>query len=128
MGGGYVLGMAVLYSKSYNMGIGATMAAAQYSRIDFETDNLYKMLDSCYKSNSRRRYKCAHQAVHYAIKKGTLVKQPCSVCGSLKSEAHHEDYSKPLDVTWLCHKHHMHLHARIERIKKFFKHVLHTEL
>ncbi len=30
----------------------------------------------------------------------------CSDCGETKVEAHHEDYSKPLDVEWLCKKHH----------------------
>jgi len=30
------------------------------------------------------------------------MRRPCTVCGAMKSEAHHEDYSKPLEVTWLC--------------------------
>lgn len=32
---------------------------------------------------------------------------PCAVCGSTITEAHHDDYSKPLDVIWFCRKHHM---------------------
>jgi len=46
----------------------------------------------------------------YAIKTGKLKKQPCEVCGNKKAEKHHEDYSKPLEVKWLCHKHHMEFH------------------
>ena len=42
---------------------------------------------------------------------GKIVPEPCRVCGG-KGEAHHEDYSKPLDVMWLCRKHHMELHHR----------------
>lgn len=42
-----------------------------------------------------------------AVKNGELKRDDCMVCGSPKSEAHHEDYSKPLNVIWLCHKHHM---------------------
>jgi hypothetical protein len=38
---------------------------------------------------------------------------PCEVCGALSAEAHHKDYSRPLDVVWLCRKHHMELHRRV---------------
>lgn len=55
----------------------------------------------------------AHTAVGNAIRDGRLKKSPCSVCGSEKYlHAHHEDYSRPLEVTWLCathhHRHHHH--------------------
>lgn len=46
-----------------------------------------------------------------AILKGWLIKSPCLVCGDVKSQAHHEDYNKPLDVVWLCPLHHRRLHA-----------------
>lgn len=35
----------------------------------------------------------------------------CVVCGNKKTEAHHSDYSKPLDVTFLCKPHHFALHS-----------------
>lgn len=38
-----------------------------------------------------------------------LVRKPCEVCGE-KAEAHHDDYAKPLDVRWLCFKHHREWH------------------
>jgi hypothetical protein len=47
-----------------------------------------------------------------AIKKGVLTRQPCKVCGNPKVEAHHDDYSKPFDVRWLCHKHHREVHGQ----------------
>lgn len=54
-----------------------------------------------------RDYNEAHSAVHSAKAKGELVKEPCEICGSkVRVEAHHEDYSKPLDVRWLCNNHH----------------------
>ena len=31
---------------------------------------------------------------------------PCEICGSLTTHRHHEDYSKPLDIRWLCSRHH----------------------
>jgi hypothetical protein len=46
----------------------------------------------------------ARRAVLDAKSKGTLkVPSKCSDCGKkAKVQAHHKDYSKPLDVTWLC--------------------------
>ena len=41
-----------------------------------------------------------------------LEKKPCEVCGSEKVDAHHDDYLKPLDVRWLCRKHHMQVHRK----------------
>ena len=48
----------------------------------------------------------ARDAVANALRDGRLSRLPCAVCGSLRSEAHHEDYSKPFDVVWLCKLHH----------------------
>lgn len=45
-----------------------------------------------------------------AIKSGKLKKLPCSSCGEKKTEAHHDDYLKPLDVRWLCVRCHSTLH------------------
>jgi hypothetical protein len=57
---------------------------------------------------------CA-QAVKAAVKSGKLTKLPCSVCGSKKSQAHHDDYDKPLDVIWFCHRHHGARHRELNR-------------
>jgi hypothetical protein len=48
----------------------------------------------------------AQQEVQRAIYSGVLVKQPCIVCGNQEAFAHHSDYSKPLDVDWMCRYHH----------------------
>ena len=56
------------------------------------------------KSNPEKRK--AHSVVRCAMKSGNLSRKPCAVCGRLDSQAHHDDYSKPLDVRWLCPKHH----------------------
>lgn len=56
----------------------------------------------------------AHQAVKYAIRVGKLVRpNTCQRCGSERSiHAHHEDYSKKLDVLWLCHACHVDVHRK----------------
>lgn len=45
-----------------------------------------------------------------AVRDGRIKKQPCLVCGEPIVQAHHEDYSKPLSVVWLCDQHHKELH------------------
>lgn len=47
------------------------------------------------------------------IRRGKLVRKPCEVCGDSKSQAHHDDYSKPDDIRWLCHMHHLEVHGVI---------------
>jgi hypothetical protein len=51
-------------------------------------------------------------ALNAAVKKGEIVRQPCEVCGA-DAQAHHDDYSRPLDVRWLCTKHHAEHHTSI---------------
>lgn len=47
----------------------------------------------------------ARREVSSAVRAGRLIPQPCSVCGA-KAQAHHHDYTKPLEVEWLCTVHH----------------------
>src|ERR1700686_4886225 len=53
----------------------------------------------------------ARIAVMLAVRNGQLVRKPCEVCGGPKSEGHHEDYTKPLEVVWLCRWHHTLAHG-----------------
>lgn len=59
---------------------------------------------------------CRKQAKK-AIRSGILLRMPCEVCKEIKSEAHHDDYDKPLDVRWLCRKHHGEHHRTLKEIK-----------
>ena len=54
----------------------------------------------------------ARNLVASAVKCGRLAKKPCESCGAVEAEAHHEDYSKPLDVTWLCFRCHRAAHGQ----------------
>jgi hypothetical protein len=52
--------------------------------------------------------KRAKWRVRHAKDTGRLIEQPCH-CGA-KAQAHHPDYSRPLDVVWLCSVHHGEAH------------------
>lgn len=60
----------------------------------------------------------AHLKVARAVCKGTLSKKCCEVCYEQKVEAHHPNYDEPLNVIWLCRKHHAELHAQIREDKR----------
>ena len=53
----------------------------------------------------------AHKAVFEAIKAGLLVRGLCERCGGEGTHAHHEDYTQPLQVRWLCLPHHREVHT-----------------
>lgn len=58
-------------------------------------------LQAYWKANPGKRE--ARHAIAYALQTGRIQRKPCEHCGSQKRvHAHHHDYSKPLEVTWLC--------------------------
>lgn len=63
-----------------------------------------------HRQRNPEKYK-ARMLLNNAVRDGRVKKQPCSVCGRAKAQGHHTDYSKPLEVTWLCfacHRSHGH--------------------
>lgn len=66
-------------------------------------------------SKNNKHKKNAHLKVSRAVMNGTIRREyNCSKCNSdFKVEAHHEDYSKPLEVVWLCSKCHHARHVEI---------------
>ena len=80
----------------------------QYDRERFQTFRRQLSVAANFKrhcaANPEKRK--ARSAVGNAIRDGRLVREPCEVCGQHPSEAHHEDYSRPLDVRWFCRIHH----------------------
>lgn len=75
-------------------------------------DNYY------YKKRMNKKYpekKIARDKVYRAIKSGKLERLVCEICGDPKTQAHHyKGYDHPLDVKWLCRKH----HNELEKQKK----------
>lgn len=79
--------------------------------IDYRKKNLKQSDD--YKKKWRIENKekhSAHRKIEVAIRDGRMSKKPCGKCGNIKSHAHHSDYSRPLDVVWLCVRHHKEVH------------------
>lgn len=64
---------------------------------------------AAYREKYPERY-AANTAVANALRRGSITKDPCFCCGSDEVEAHHADYSRPLDVVWLCPVHHKEIH------------------
>lgn len=76
-------------------------------------------------ANTRRKrkmvlgYSGAHRAVARALRSGVLSRQPCAMCNTTAwVAAHHDDYSRPLEVIWLCPEHHAARHAFLAWLAK----------
>lgn len=54
--------------------------------------------------------RAAQISVGNALRDGKLARKPCEVCSAERAHAHHDDYTKPLDVRWLCTTHHAEWH------------------
>lgn len=66
--------------------------------------------------NDEQRFKDSVRSLtRRKIMQGELIKKPCEVCGKIKVDAHHDDYYKPLEVRWLCRRHHQE-HHRNEKV------------
>ena len=56
----------------------------------------------------------ARGLVGYHKRAGDIKMLPCEVCRYGITQAHHTDYSKPLEVMWLCRTHHQKWHEENE--------------
>lgn len=48
-----------------------------------------------------------------AVRLGKIQRKHCRVCGEPRSDGHHHDYSRPLEVDWLCFKCHREEHGQV---------------
>ena len=87
----------------------------EYDNVRWQQDNSrrakqYERVQQ-WKEKNPEKYS-AHIAVSNAVRSGKLVKIPCEVCGAEYVHAHHENYSEPLNVIWLCPSHHRRRHGK----------------
>lgn len=93
-------------------------------RRQYARNYYYKNKDKCRKYHQKYHEinpekRPAQMLIHYSLKTG-VIKKPkfCEKCGEDKVlQGHHMDYSKPLDVLWLCPSCHKAVHM-IDRLKK----------
>ncbi|HJV75392.1 MAG TPA: hypothetical protein VJ654_14290 [Noviherbaspirillum sp.] len=86
-------------------------ARKEYAKTDAYKESHKKALSKYFSSNPKKYQ--AHNILNAAIRDKKIEKWPCQICGSAKVEGHHADYDKPLDVVWLCNKHHREAHALV---------------
>ena len=71
-------------------------------------DKISELHKKDYKKNKKKHM--SRGILNKAVKSNEIIRGVCAKCGESKVEGHHFDYSKPLDVIWLCIKHHHRLH------------------
>lgn len=108
---------------------GYTYASPEYYRLWREVNNEHsreyhrqydkQMYKDKYEREAARRLRYvekypirahANMLLNRAVRKGKVIKQNCGVCSSVRTVAHHPDYSRPLEVLWLCELHHKEWH------------------
>lgn len=100
------------YDKSRNSNIARLIARRRYLH---DHPEVKKRAMERYQDKYPEK-RIAHVIAGNAIRDSRLIKKPCEVCGEIDGvEAHHEDYSKPLEVTWLCREHHLERHGKKRR-------------
>ncbi len=66
----------------------------------------------------------AHQVLKRAIRRGDIIRPTvCSNCPrhDVRIIGHHNDYTKPLEVEWLCEECHSKIHLCLKRILKLLE-------
>ena len=59
--------------------------------------------------------------IQVKVENGNIKKEPCEICETNENVlAHHDDYSKPFEVRWLCRKHHGNWHRENDSPVKAF--------
>jgi hypothetical protein len=74
-------------------------------------------IDKAQRERHVDRFK-SRDIMKHALRDGKIIRGICEVCGDPKTEGHHDDYSQPLRVRWLCKKHHQELTNLVIRGKK----------
>lgn len=78
---------------------------------------LHKLRKARSRHQQKPKYNISRRCC-YAVRRGLLTRGSCVICGTFSEiQGHHNDYSKPLDVVWLCSEHHIWFHKVINKFK-----------
>lgn len=77
---------------------------------------------SNYRAKQKLRYK-AHNMINYALSSGKISRpETCSCCNiGCVPHGHHNDYTKPLEVIWLCVDCHIAFHKEVKLLERQFE-------
>lgn len=93
--------------------------ARQYAKTERNKKRTSERLKSYRKRDSYKVRKKAWSFFERALKNGYIIRPShCDMCKiECKPDGHHHDYSKPLDVQWLCERCHFNQHGKLMDIK-----------
>lgn len=89
----------------------------QRKRINFKNSDAQKKNKLDYQRNRYSKEKIvANRAIAQALIEEKIFKPgKCQICNlERKLDGHHSDYSKPLEVIWVCRKCHVAIHKRLK--------------
>lgn len=99
------------YNKLFLRKLYPKLKEEYYSRPDVKARRAKQAKEYRNDPEKRERY-LAREFAKLAKNKGDLIPLPCEACGEGKVQMHHEDYSKPLEVIWLCEDCHYKAHGK----------------
>ncbi len=69
-------------------------------------------------ANLNKHKKKANDFLYSNLRNGAIQPQPCAICNAsrLYTEAHHQNYNKPLEVDWLCDSCHKRVHKAVRSL------------
>lgn len=95
----------------------SSLKRKEYREKNREIENTYSR-ERYHKIKTSEKIIARRMVNNKFLRKG--IKGLCSVCGKSNAEAHHDDYSKPYEIVWLCVKHHSQLHfSKYEAYRKY---------
>ena len=115
----YEMGMSIgEVARYYGISRQAMWKILQRRGVQFREQQKHGVQSHFYRGTTADDH--AQNVVEVAIRERRLAPKPCEVCGAwglMKDgrrivQAHHDDYNKPLEVRWLCQKHHHEWHKK----------------